>query len=84
MRLTTVILIASLMQVSAATFGQHITINQKNAALESVLKEIRKQSGYDFYYDDKTIPESQKISINIKDAGLEEALNKAFVGVSCR
>ncbi|WP_354376190.1 SusC/RagA family TonB-linked outer membrane protein [Pedobacter africanus] len=84
MRLTTVILIASLMQVSAATFGQRITLNKTNAPLSGVLKEIRKQSGFDFYYDDKTIPESQKINISVTNATLNEALNIAFKGLKLK
>ncbi|HWW40329.1 SusC/RagA family TonB-linked outer membrane protein [Pedobacter sp.] len=82
MRLTTVILIASLMQVSAATFGQRITINQKKASLEAVLKEIRKQSGYDFYYDSKVVSLSRPIDIAIQNVSLDEALKSAFSGLN--
>lgn len=81
MRLTTVILIASLLQVSAATFGQRITISQRNVPLESVLKEIRKQSGYDFFYNGKNISKKQEVSINVTNAELEDALNIAFTGL---
>ncbi|HEY0175482.1 MAG TPA: carboxypeptidase-like regulatory domain-containing protein, partial [Pedobacter sp.] len=82
MRLTTVILIASLMQVSAATFGQHITLNQRNTPLEAVLKEIRKQSGYDFYYDGKIIPKNQEVSIAVTNATIDEALESIFSGLA--
>lgn len=41
MRLTTILLIASLMQVSASTFGQQITLSKRNVSIESALKEIR-------------------------------------------
>jgi TonB-linked SusC/RagA family outer membrane protein len=78
MRLTTVILIATLMQVSAATFGQRITLHQRNTALKSVLKEIRKQSGYDFYYDGKLIQDNQKVTINLENSDLENALHVTF------
>lgn len=81
MRLTTVILIASLLQVSAATFGQRITINKLNTPLESVLKEIRKQSGFGVYYDSKVIAEKQKINIAVSDASLEYALSSALQGL---
>lgn len=84
MRLTTVILIASLMQVSAATFGQRITLNKTNVFLSNVLKDIRKQSGFDFYYDDKTIPESQKINISVANVTLDEALKIAFKGLNLK
>lgn len=82
MRLTTVILIASLMQVSAATFGQRITINQNDAPLTSIFKEIRKQSGYDFYYNSKDIPKTQTVTIAVTNASLDEALKLALKGSS--
>ncbi|WP_256004837.1 SusC/RagA family TonB-linked outer membrane protein [Pedobacter deserti] len=78
MRLTTVILIATLMQVSASSFGQLITITQKNAPLESVLKEIRRQSGFDIYYDGKTITKSLTTTLSVKQASLQQALNAAL------
>lgn len=80
MRLTTVFLIASLMQVSAATYGQGITLHQKNQPLSSVLKEIRKQSGYDFYYDFNDISKSKKVNIDVINASLDETLNNLFKG----
>lgn len=82
MRLTTVILIASLMQVSASTFGQLITISQKNVPLEAVLKEIRRQSGYDFYYDGKTVPADLRTNISVKYADLNTALTSALRGLN--
>jgi TonB-linked SusC/RagA family outer membrane protein len=78
MRLTTVILIASLIQVSAATFAQRITLNQRNTPLESVFKEIRKQSGYDFFYDGKAVKPNQKVSISVTDVSVEDALRSVL------
>jgi hypothetical protein len=49
MRLTTVILIASIMQVSAVTFGQRINMYEKNKPLKTVLRELTRQSGYGFF-----------------------------------
>ncbi len=75
MRLTTLILIAGMMQVSASTFGQKITLTKKNVSLESVLKEIRKQSGYDFFYDGKILPKSEHINVSFKQTNIDDALN---------
>lgn len=81
MRLTTVIILASLLQLSAATFGQRINLSESNVTLKSVLKEIRRQSNYDFYYDGKLVSDNQKISVFVKDATLQQALNKALGGL---
>lgn len=82
MRLTTVILITSILQVSASTFGQQITINRKNASLESLLKDIRTQSNYDFFYDGKVIPKDKLMDVSIKNVDIDEALKKVLVGSS--
>jgi len=77
-RLTTVILIATFMQVSASSFGQRITLNAKNVPLEKVLKDIRTQSGYDFLFSETLINSSKPISISVKNASIEEVLEKCF------
>ncbi|GAA3976411.1 SusC/RagA family TonB-linked outer membrane protein [Mucilaginibacter dorajii] len=66
------------MQVSAATFAQRITLNQRNTPLESVFKEIRKQSGYDFFYDGKAIKPNQRVSISVTDVSVEDALKSVL------
>jgi len=81
MRLTTVILLCSLLQVSAAGLAQRITLNRKNVPLEGVFKEIRKQAGYDYYYDGKLNREGIRVSVNVKDASVEETLQAVLKGL---
>lgn len=78
MRLTTVILIATFMQVSASTLAQKINLKQKYATLENVLREVHRQSGYDFFFDRKLIDNTFPISITLRDASLEDALKTIF------
>lgn len=78
MRLTTVILIASIMQVSALSYGQSITLNTRNTPFEKILDEIRKQSGYDFLYNQQLIHKAKPVSINVKNASIQQVLDKCF------
>jgi len=78
MRLTTVLLLASLLQVSAAGYAQLITLERHNVPLESILREIRAQSGYDFYYNGKTVSPELKASISARNAELGTALEQAL------
>ena len=80
MRLTTVILIATIMQVSAAGFAQRITLSKKKVSLKSVFKEIRKQSNYDFIYTDELLQNAKPVDINVKEALLDDVLDKLFQG----
>lgn len=82
MKLITALLILGMMQVSAATFAQKITINQKNASIEAILEEIGKQSGYDVFVGVKTLQSSKPVSINVKNAGVEEVLKLCLEGQS--
>jgi len=81
MRLTALIIIATLMQVSGASFAQRITINKNNTPLEEVLKEIHQQSGYDFFFDRNVISKIKPVSVKVSNVTLEEALNSSLSGL---
>jgi len=78
MRVTTFLLLAAMMQVSATTLAQRVTINQKNANLTDVFKAIRTQTGYDFIYDQDLISKSIPVSINVTNTTLSEALKRCL------
>lgn len=78
MRLTTVILIATIMQVSAAGFAQKITISEKNATIKSVFQKIRKQSGYNFLYTEDQLQHAAPVNIRVAGVELKEVLDQIF------
>ncbi|KLT67067.1 SusC/RagA family TonB-linked outer membrane protein [Pedobacter sp. BMA] len=77
-RLTTVVLLASLLQVSAAVFGQRISFEGKAVPLKNVLKTFQLQSGYDFIYDLKLIKQLGNTDVDINNASIDEALRTVF------
>jgi len=80
MKLVIIIFIASLMQVSAAGFAQRVSLNEKSASLEAVFKKIRTQTGYDFVYDSKLINADKKVSLDLRNVDLENALFRILDG----
>jgi len=78
MRLTAAILLLTFMQISASTMAQKVSIVEKNASLERVLKEIRKQSGYDIIYDLNIILDAKPVSINVNQVSVFEAIQKSL------
>lgn len=78
MKLTTALLTIACMQVSAIAVSQKISISRNNASLKSIFKDIRKQSGYLFLYDDEVLEQTKPVSINIKEGRLEEVLKLCF------
>jgi TonB-linked SusC/RagA family outer membrane protein len=59
----------------AGIFCQGITLSEKNAKLDKVFKEIKRQTGYEFFYTDELLANTTLVSINLKNAGLEEVLD---------
>ena len=79
-KLVAVLLIVGIVQVSASSYAQKITLNIKNATMQSVFNEIGKQSGFDFIYDAAILNKASRIDIKVIDEGLEETLEKCLKG----
>src|SRR5690606_19850136 len=77
MKLITVLLFMDLVQAGATGYSQQVTLREKNASVEAVFHAIEKQTGYVFFYDHADL-QHQKISINLKNVTLEEALDRCF------
>lgn len=80
MKLTTLMLIGTFLQVSAKTNAQTVTLSEKNAPLEKVFSAIEKQTGYLFWYKSTLLKDEPRVSIEVKDAPLKEALELCFKG----
>ncbi|WP_233164586.1 SusC/RagA family TonB-linked outer membrane protein [Pedobacter sp. ASV28] len=80
MKLVTVILFTSLLQVSAASFGQRLTLNEKNITIEKMVKEIRKQAGYDVLLSTNKIKSTSRIDANFNNATITEVMEKILAG----
>lgn len=80
MKLTVILMIASFLQVSASSYGQKINLSVKNTSLEKVLKELKKQSGYNILYNSYVLKNAKLISLDVHDASLESVLALSFEG----
>jgi len=78
MKLTTVLLLAALTNVSAKTFSQNINIHQSHTTVEKVLKLIKKQTGYSYLYDDDAISKTSKIDVDIVNGTIEQTLDQCL------
>lgn len=74
MKLTILILITTLMQVSAATFAQKVTLKENGLTMERMFREIRKQTGYNVIMDNSKLTKS-RINANFEDTPLIEVMN---------
>ncbi len=80
MKLTCILLFLAVLQVSASTYAQKISLKYKDAPLEDVLLNIRQQSGFDFLYSSDLLTKAKPVTINLQDASIEEALKISLAG----
>lgn len=78
MKLTAILLLSACLQVSATGFSQNITLSEKNVPLQKVFKQIHKQTGYQFFYEDEILNKAGRINIQVKDMPLEKVLAICF------
>ena len=71
-------MLAFLMQVSAGTYAQKITLSARNAELFTIFDQISDQIGYDFVITNSILKNSKKVTIDIKNAELSDVLEQIF------
>jgi TonB-linked SusC/RagA family outer membrane protein len=80
MKLTIVLLIATIMQVSATGFAQKLTLSHNKVSVKQIFKEIKKQTGYDVFYLPEVMNDKKTISVNFSNAPLEDVMEKCLEG----
>ncbi len=83
MRMFSIWLIIS-MHMSVFALGQNITLNKQNVSLATVIKEIKRQSGYNILYDAEALLGAPKVSLAVKNVSVEEVLDQCFEGLPLR
>lgn len=78
MKITAILLFTACMQVNANGFAQKLTLSEKNASLEKVLRKIHIQSGYLFFYELDLLKKAQPVNIHVTNADLVDVLNICF------
>lgn len=69
------------MQIKAETSAQKVTYSNKNASIQQVFEQIRRQTGYNVLWATKSIANQPSRSVSFKDAPLAEVLNKTLEGL---
>lgn len=79
-RKTMVSVLAGLLLVQAKgnSLAQSISLDCKKESISSVLKKVRTQSGYDFFYNESLLSNLSPIDINLKGSNINEVLEKVL------
>ncbi|WP_186831002.1 TonB-dependent receptor [Chitinophaga cymbidii] len=78
MKITVLILLVACLQVSATGYAQKVTLTARNMPLEKVLNEIKKQTGYLFFYNQHWLKEVKNVNVSVQAAPIDEVLTACF------
>ena len=73
MKLTLLLLTATFLQVSAATYAQKVTLKVKKATIKEVFEKIQAQTNYDFLYNAEDLKGAHNVTLKLDDMPLKQA-----------
>src|ERR1035437_845977 len=79
MKLSFLLCLVTMLQVSAASFAQKISLDKTNSSLTATLKDIHKQSGFSVLYDAKMLKKAEPVTVHLSNVSIEEALKQCFI-----
>jgi len=79
MNFTAIFLFVVCLSAGAHGYTQ-VTIQQKNSSLPTIFKELKKQTGYDFVYSSEQMQQVGKVTVNLQNVSLEDALAACLKG----
>jgi TonB-linked SusC/RagA family outer membrane protein len=78
MKIVAFILLATCLTASARSDAQNVTLSEKNASLEKIFREIKRQTGYSFLYSTEVLKQARAVDIDVHNASLTNVLNICF------
>nr|WP_162988872.1 SusC/RagA family TonB-linked outer membrane protein [Pedobacter schmidteae] len=76
MRITAFLILAVIMQVSASTYGQRVTLAEKNTPLRIIFNKIKQQTGYNILFEDGALAGKKAKNIQLKNVTLADAMER--------
>ncbi|WP_157543975.1 SusC/RagA family TonB-linked outer membrane protein [Mucilaginibacter paludis] len=78
MKLTALFIVLFCFRVAGGSFAQTVTLSARNAPAEKVFQEIKKQTGYMFWYKSDLLQDFKPVTIQVDHASLQDALDLCF------
>lgn len=75
MRITAFLLLAALVQVSAAGFAQKMTMRDKQASFKEIFEQIKLQTGYDVVWKSEQLKNTKAIAVDYVNVDVVRVLN---------
>jgi hypothetical protein len=86
MKIVFIVLFMGFISLSTSVFSQNqtVTLQKQNATLHDVFKEIEKQSGCRFFYNDDLVDVKKTVNIDVTNTSIDEVLNILLAGADLR
>lgn len=80
MKLTVILLLGSLVAMSATTYSQNTKLNvsSKNASLIDIFRNIEDQSEFYFYFNKEELKANDNVSVELKDAPISDIMDQVL------
>ncbi|WP_316837236.1 TonB-dependent receptor [Pedobacter nutrimenti] len=80
MKLTFILMFTGLLQLSASTFAQTITLKKNMASLQDIFSAIKQQSNYNVLYNSEMLKKAKPVTIDVKDASVKKVMDDCVAG----
>ena len=78
MKLICLLLITTIMQVSAAGYAQMVNLKKDKASMKEVMNDIQSQTGYSFIVSSELLKIAKPVTVNLTNVSFETALSQCF------
>jgi TonB-linked SusC/RagA family outer membrane protein len=78
MKLTALLLTVAILQVSASSLAQKVTLKERSTPLAQVFTKISAQTGYDILYTTSLLKSAKPVTIEVTGANLNDVLKQIF------
>ena len=78
MKLTILLMLIAMLQARAAGLAQTVTLSFRDTPLSKVFSEIKKQTGYTFWYTDEQLVNAKKVTLQVQNMSLDHVLELCF------
>ncbi|GEP98080.1 SusC/RagA family TonB-linked outer membrane protein [Chitinophaga cymbidii] len=78
MKLTTLMLLVTCCMASARSFSQKVSLQVQEVSLKAVIADIKKQTGYTFFYNEEWLEKGNAVTLNLRNADLHTVLDEVF------
>ncbi|MCY4778918.1 TonB-dependent receptor [Sphingobacterium sp. UT-1RO-CII-1] len=82
MKLSIILTFLVSLQGFALTFGQKVTIKQKNMLISDLIRDLQKNTDYNIFYDQSLFKKNQRTDVFISEAAVSEVLETVLKPLS--